>query len=88
MNHHHRQVLHALFAHPVSANIAMNDVVSLLTHLGAEIDNRHKARIGARLNGHTAVFHAAQRHLPKDDVVQLRKFLTACGVDPARDDPL
>ena len=88
MNHHQRQTLHALFAHPISANIAMGDVASVLSHLGAEIDNRQKARIGVTLRGHTAVFHTPHHHLAKDDVAQLRKFLVTCGVDPARDYPL
>jgi hypothetical protein len=88
MNHHQRQTLHALFAHPISSNIAMSDVTSVLAHLGAEIDNRHKARIGVTLNGHTAVFHTPQHHLPKDEVAQLRKFIESCGIDPARDYPL
>jgi hypothetical protein len=88
MNHRQRQTLHALFAHPISGNIAMNDVEAMLGHLGAEIDNRQKARIGVKLNGHTAVFHMPQHHLPKDEVVQLRKFVEACGIDPLRDYPL
>ncbi len=88
MNHHQRQTLHALFAHPISANIAMGDVESMLAHLGAEIDNRQKSRIGVKLRGHTAVFHTPQHHLAKDDVVQLRKFIAACGIEPARDFPL
>jgi hypothetical protein len=40
------------------------------------------------LKGHTAVFHTPQHHLPKDEVAQLRKFIEACGIDPARDYPL
>lgn len=88
MNHHQRQTLHSLFAHPVSSNIAMHDVEAVLTHLGAEIDNRHKARIGVKLNGHTAVFHTPQHHLARDEVAQIRKFIETCGIDPARDYPL
>jgi hypothetical protein len=88
MNHHQRQILHALFAHPISANIAMGDVESMLAHLGAEIDNRQKSRIGVKLRGHTAVFHTPPHHLAKDEVVQLRKFIAACGIEPARDFPL
>jgi hypothetical protein len=88
MNHHHRQTLHALFAHPVSANIAMADVASVLTHLGAEIDNRQKSRIGVTLRGHTAVFHTPHHHLGKDEVAQIRKFIAGCGIDPQRDFPL
>ena len=43
---------------------------------------------GISLKGHTAVFHAAHHHLSKDEVVQLRKFLETCGIDPARDFPV
>lgn len=82
MNHRHRKVLHALFAHPISANIDFKDVESVLRELGAEIDNRHGARVGVTLKGRTAVFHHAQHALAKDEVVQLRKFLVDSGVAP------
>ena len=42
MNHKHRKVLHALFAHPVSANIApARAVEAVLKELGGEVDQRH-----------------------------------------------
>ena len=44
--------------------------------------------IGVTLKGHTAVFRHSQHHLPKDEVVQLRKFVETCGIDPVRDYPL
>lgn len=88
MNHHHRRTLHALFAHPISANITLGHVEAMLGQLGAEVDNRHKARIGVTLNGHTAAFHMPHRDMPKDEVVKIRKFLEICGVDPMRDYPL
>lgn len=83
MNHRHRKVLHALFAHPVSGNIDFKDVEHVLTELGAEIDNRSGARIGVSLNGHTVAVHHAQKSLPMEEVQQIRKFLEACGIDPA-----
>ncbi|HEX4893818.1 MAG TPA: type II toxin-antitoxin system HicA family toxin [Hyphomicrobiaceae bacterium] len=83
MNHRHRKVLHALFAHPVSANINFKEVVHVLEELGAEVENKAGNRIGVTLNGHTAAFVHAQHDLPKDEVAQIRKFLTSCGVDPA-----
>jgi hypothetical protein len=88
VNHRHRKILHALFDHPISGNISFKDVEAVLGELGAVIDNRHGARVGVTLNGHTAVFHHAQRALTKDDVVRIKKFITQCGVDPARDYPL
>ena len=84
MNHRHRKVLHAVFAHPVSANISFKDVEHVLADLGAEIDNRAGNRIGVTLNGHTAAFTRVHHDLPKEEVIQIRKFLSACGVDPAQ----
>ncbi|MFZ4805987.1 MAG: hypothetical protein ACOYLQ_01930 [Hyphomicrobiaceae bacterium] len=66
MNHRHRKVLTALFAHPVSA----------------EIDNRSGSRVGVTLKGHTVVFHHANHSVPKDEVAQIRKFLIDCGISP------
>lgn len=83
MNHRHRKVLHALFDHPVSANVDFKKVEAMLRELGAEIDNRTGARIGVSLNGRIGVFHHADHSLAKDEVVRLRHFLTECGIDPA-----
>ncbi len=83
MNHRHRKVLQAIFAHPISANIDFNEVVHVLGELGAEVDNKSGNRIGVTLKGHTAAFSHANHSLPKEEVVQIRKFLETCGVDPA-----
>lgn len=83
MNHRHRKVLQALFAHPVSANIGFKDVVHVLEGLGAEIAHKSGNRIGVTLAGHTAAFAHSHHDLSKDDVANLRRFLTTCGIDPA-----
>ena len=57
MNHHQRKVLHAIFAHPLNANLEMKDVVNVLSGLGAEIDAKSKSRLGVMLNGRTMVLH-------------------------------
>ena len=87
MNHRHRKTLHALYAHPLSSNIDFDDVMHVLESLGAVIDHKAKNRVGVSLNGHTAAFTYVSHDLPKDEVVQIRKFLTTCGVDP-KDYPL
>jgi hypothetical protein len=84
MNHHHRKILHALFDHPISANIAFKDVERLLEELGATLDVRSGDRLAVTLNGHTAVFHNAHHSVPKDEVVDIRHFLNSCGIDPAK----
>lgn len=83
MNHRHRKTLQSLFSHPISANIDFREVEHVLQELGAQIDNKSGARIGVTLNGHSAAFHHANHSLTKDEVVQIRKFLETCGVNPA-----
>ena len=83
MNHRHRKTLHALFAHPVSANINFKEVVHVIEELGGVVENKSGNRIGVTLNGHSAAFSHAQHDLPTAEVAQIRKFLTTCGIDPA-----
>jgi hypothetical protein len=84
MNHKHRKTFHALFAHPVSANINYQAVVHVLQELGATIDNKSGNRIGVTLGGHTVAFTHVSHDLPKDEVTQIRKFLETCEVEPAQ----
>src|SRR5215467_13943477 len=69
MNHRHRKTLHALFAHPLSANVDFRKVIHLLEDLGAEVDNKPGNRVGVMLNGRSAAFTHAHRDLPKEEVV-------------------
>jgi len=88
MNHHHRKVLHALFAHPVSSNIAMKDIESVLRELGGEVNSAQSGKLHVALNGHSANFSHAKHSLPKQEVQQVRKFIETCGIDPERDFPI
>jgi len=87
MNHHHRKVLHAIFAHPINANIDMKELERTLAALGAEIDSKSGARLGISLNGHKVAIQHVNHSVPKEEVVQVRKFLETCGV-AAADFPL
>ena len=88
MNHHHRKILHALFAHPISTNIGLKDVESVLKEIGAEIKQAHSGKIHAMMKGHSANFSHSKHSLPKEEVVQVRKFIETCGIEPERDYPL
>ena len=80
MNHHQRKILHAIFAHPVNANLEMKDILTVLNGLGADIDARTKSRVGVKLNGKETTLHLASHTLMKAEVMQVRKFLEACGI--------
>ena len=83
MNHRHRKVLHALFAHPVSSNIDPKAVQAVFEELGAEVEHTGTGRIGVRLNGRAHAFHDTRHSLSKDEVVAIRTFLGEAGIDPA-----
>jgi hypothetical protein len=83
MNHHHRKILHAIFNHPISANIAFKDIERLLEDLGATLEAR-SGGTAVTLNGQTVTFHKAHHSIPKDEVVNIRHFLQNCGIDPAQ----
>jgi hypothetical protein len=88
MNHKHRKVLHALFAHPVSANISVRDVEAVLKELGGTFEQRHGGRHGIHLNNHfTELSHTAHSLQPMQ-VKQVCKLITDAGIDPERDYPL
>jgi hypothetical protein len=88
MNHRHRKVLHALFAHPINGNISFKDIESLFKELGAEVSSAHSGKTHVSLNGHSANFSHPQHSLPREEVVQVRKFIETCGIDPEADYPL
>lgn len=88
MNHRQRKILHAIFAHPINANLGMHEIVSVLGNMGAEISEAKKGKVHVRMNGHEVNFEPVHHSLPKDMVVQVRKFIELCGVDSAVDYPL
>ena len=82
MNHRHRKVLNAIFEHPIPSNLDFKEVCSVLEELGAELDDRSGARVAVTLKDHTIVIHHAHHSVPKEEVVQIRRFLIDRGVAP------
>jgi hypothetical protein len=80
VNHHQRKVLHAIFAHPLNANLETKDIVNVLNGLGAEVDAKSKSRVGVTLSGRTTVLRLSSHSLLKAEVMQIRKFLESCGI--------
>ena len=82
MNHRHRKILQAIFAHPVSGNISIRDVEHTLVELGAEISTRKGSRTSVTLNGHSTRFHHGGHSMITEEVVRLRNFLHDAGILP------
>jgi len=84
MNSHQRGTLAAIFETPARADIDWDDVVSLLSGLGAEVSEGRGSRVRVALNGVRAVFHRPhpRKVTDKGAVKSVREFLVQAGVTP------
>ena len=80
MNHHQRKVLQAIFAHPVNANLDLKDVRTCSPGSGPRSTPGRRAGSGSRSTAQTTLLHLAHHSLMKAEVMQIRKFLEACGI--------
>lgn len=88
MNHRHRKILHGIFAHPLNHNLDPKAVEHLLEELGAELHPSGSGAIRVTLKGTQDSVHLGAHSVAGDQVMRLRKLLTAAGVEPERDYPL
>ena len=84
MNKAQQATLNAVFARPTRADIRWSAVESLIRALGGEVAERAGSRVGARLNGVTAVFHRPnpRPETKKGALDAVRQFLLNAGVKP------
>lgn len=77
------RTLEAIFAVPVRANVAWNDIEKLFERLGGEITEGKGSRARVHLNGVRAVFHRPHpgNEASKPVVRSVRRFLTEAGID-------
>jgi HicA toxin of bacterial toxin-antitoxin, len=81
----HITLLRAIFQEPISANMHWREIESLLHHLGAVIEPTHGARFRVVLNGVEFVLHHPHHgsECNKQDIKQLREYLTQAGISPS-----
>jgi hypothetical protein len=84
MNKAQQTTLNAIFQRPTKADIRWFAIESLIRALGGEISEREGSRVGARLNGVTAIFHRPhpRPETKKGAVDAVRQFLLNAGVKP------
>lgn len=82
LNNHHRDTLHAIFAHPTSANIEWRKVLSLLEAVGS-VDEEHNGKFKVTVGPETEVLERPlHKDVDKQMVVDLRRMLTEAGLAP------
>lgn len=82
MSHKHLHLLQAIYHEPPSANIHWREIESLLTHLGANIESAHGARLRIVLNKVEVFLHHPHNNstCAKQEVKQIREFLAHAGI--------
>lgn len=80
----HGKTLSAIYAKPVKANIKWKDIETMLTALGAHVEEARGSRVCIELNGVCAVFHKPhpQKEAGKGAVASMKRFLEEAGAGP------
>jgi hypothetical protein len=86
MSHKHEQLLRTIFHDPVSCNIHWREVESLLSHIGADVEQLSGARIRVKLNGAEGILHRPHRGntLDRSAVRHLREYLAHARMTPSQ----
>ena len=81
LSNNHRDTLMKVFQHPTNRNIEWPATVSLLNAIGS-VEERHEGKYRVKV-GDAIEFLAPPKHknLDVDQVVKLRRMLTAAGYD-------
>ncbi|MBI3630893.1 MAG: type II toxin-antitoxin system HicA family toxin [Candidatus Sungbacteria bacterium] len=84
MKQKHLQTLADIFANPIQANVAWDDIEAMLRAFNAEISEGRGSRVRIALNGARAVFHRPhpRKETDKGALKSMRKFLITAGLQP------
>ena len=82
LEHHHRDTLAKIFAHPTSANVEWREVHSLLEAVGT-VTEEHNGKVKISVAGRTEVLRPPRgKDVDVTTIVELRKLLTDAGLTP------
>lgn len=85
MSHKHEKLIRAIFHDPISGNIHWREIESLLSHLGASIEQLSGARVRVLLNGAEGILHHPHHSnvLDRQEVRHLREYLARARITPS-----
>ncbi|MCF8530019.1 MAG: hypothetical protein K9G05_01945 [Candidatus Nanopelagicales bacterium] len=80
VNHHQRDTLKKLLAHPTSHNLHWKEVIHLAEALGA-VEERHDGKVKLTIGGSSEVFDPNHKDLSMEQIADLRRMIKAAGFD-------
>ena len=82
MSKEHKVTYQLIFTKPVPKNLLWDDFMSMLQHIGAEINTKSGSAVGVKLNGVYAVFHRPhpQKTIYQSDIKRICRFLLNAGI--------
>ena len=82
LNHKQLDALKRVYAHPVAHNLTWHEVRTLLDAVG-EVEEKHNGSWRITIGGQPEVFHSNHgKELTTEQVMDLRRMLTAAGLEP------
>ncbi|NOZ91448.1 MAG: hypothetical protein GXO60_09210 [Epsilonproteobacteria bacterium] len=80
----HKSKIEKIFEHPTSGNIDYKKLIHALEHYNAKVEltKKHHAKIIINNEEYSMPIPHGESVLPKETVVELRKFLTKVGLTP------
>lgn len=78
INHHQRNTLDKLLAHPTSHNLHWKDVLHMLEALGT-VEERHDGKVKITFAESSEVFDPNHKDLTIDQIADLRRMIKAAG---------
>ena len=81
LNHKQMNVLHKVYAHPVTHTLTWHEVETLLDAVG-ELEIKHNGSWHITIGGQPEVFHSNHgKELTVQQVMDLRRMLTSAGLE-------
>lgn len=79
VNHHHRDTIATLFAHPTSGNLKWVDIISMLNAVG-EVEDKGDGRIRVALGSTVEGFEVHEKDATVEQIADLRRMLRDAGI--------
>lgn len=80
INHHQRDTLNRLMAHPTSHDVHWQDVIHLVEALGT-VEKRHDGKVVVSFGGNVEAFDPNHQKVSMEQIADLRRMIKAAGFD-------
>jgi hypothetical protein len=78
INHHQKDTLDKLLAHPTTHNLHWKEMLHLAEAIGS-VEERHDGKVKFSIGGNSEVFDPNHKDLTMEQIADLRRMIKAAG---------